>query len=70
MRITIKAARTNKNLRQVDVANALNVTKKTVGAWENGITMPKVDKIEPLCELLGVTYDDIEWNVRKNFCNQ
>lgn len=70
MRITIKAARINRNLRQSDVAEALNVTKKTVGSWENGQTTPKVDKIEPLCQLLGVSYDDIEWDVKKNFCHQ
>lgn len=63
MRILLKAARVNKDLTQQDVANALNVTKKTVGAWESGKTMPKVDKIDALCLLLGVNYDDIQWNV-------
>ena len=63
MRITLKAARVNKGLTQVQVANSLNVTKKTVCSWENGKTMPKLDKIEPLCELYGVTYDDIAWNI-------
>ena len=63
MRILLKAARVNKDLTQQDVANALNVTKKTVGAWETGKTKPKVDKIDALCLLLGVNYDDIQWNV-------
>ena len=63
MRISLRAARANKDLTQQDVATALNVTKKTVGAWEKGRTMPKVDKIEALCLLLGVKYDDIQWNV-------
>ena len=63
MRILLKAARVNKDLTQQDVATALNVTKKTVGAWATGKTMPKVDKIDALCLLLGVNYDDIQWNV-------
>ena len=62
MRITLKAARINKNLTQDEVAAKLNVTKKTVGSWESGKTMPKVDKIEPLCELYGLTYENIAWN--------
>ena len=63
MRITLKAARINKGLTQADVAKALNVTKKTVGSWEKGKTMPKIDKIEHLCSLFGCSYDDIAWNV-------
>ena len=45
MKLTLKAARVNKGLTQEDVAKALNVTKKTVGSWEMGKTMPKIDKI-------------------------
>lgn len=62
MRITLKAARVNKNLTQEQVADELKVTKKTVGSWESGKTHPKLEKIEPLCELYGVSYDDIAWN--------
>lgn len=59
MRITLKAARVNKNLTQEQVADELKVTKKTVGSWESGKTSPKLEKIEQLCELYGVSYDDI-----------
>ena len=62
MRVTLKAARINRGLTQEDVAKELNVTKKTVGSWEMGKTMPKIDKIERLCALLGCRYDDIAWN--------
>lgn len=62
MRITLKAARVNKNLTQEQVADELKVTKKTVGSWESGKTRPKLEKIEPLRELYGVSYDDIAWN--------
>lgn len=63
MRVTLKAARINKGFTQEFVAKELNVTKKTVGSWEMGKTMPKIDKIEKLCSLYGCSYDDIIWNV-------
>lgn len=63
MKISLKAARTNKEMTQQEMATALGVTKKTVGSWENGKTMPDVDKIDPICNLLGVRYDDIRWKV-------
>jgi len=58
---TLKAARVNKGLTQNDVSEALGVNKKTVSSWENGKTMPNAKMIEPLCNLLGVKYDDIRW---------
>ncbi len=61
MKLTIKAARTNKGMTQTELATALGVTKKTVSTWENGKTMPKVDKIDALCQVLGIKYDDIKW---------
>lgn len=65
LQITIKSARVNMGLTQEDVAKAVGVTKKTVGSWESGKTLPKLEKIEPLCNLLGVQYDNIKWGVRK-----
>lgn len=64
MRITMKAARVNKGMTQGDVAKALGVTKKTVCSWENGKTMPRLEKIEPLCKLYGLEYDNIEWKAK------
>ena len=63
MRITLKAARINRNLTQEVVATELCVTKKTVSSWENGRTLPAVDKIEQICNLYGLSYDDIQWNL-------
>ena len=61
MGISLKAARVNKGLRQVDVANKLKVDRKTVSSWEAGKTMPNAKLIDPLCSLLGVEYDNIKW---------
>lgn len=62
--MSMRAARTNAGLTQEAVAEALNVTKKTISSWENGKTLPTLDKIEPICKLYGAKYDDIEWNKR------
>lgn len=62
-RVSIKALRIDRGMTQEEFAKALNVTKKTVGSWEQGKTRPKLDKIEAICETLGVTYDSIRWNV-------
>lgn len=61
MQISLKAARVNKGFTQAFVGKKMGVTPKTVGSWEKGETMPKADKINPLCDLLGVKYDDIRW---------
>lgn len=61
MKLTLKALRINKGLLQSDVAAALNVNRKTVGAWENGTLMPRWDKIDAICEFYGVSFDDIRW---------
>lgn len=61
MKVSLEAARVNKKLRQEDAAKALNVSKKTLSSWENGITVPKLDMVEALCKLYDATYDDIRW---------
>lgn len=62
MRITIKAARINKGLTQGEAAKALDVTKKTISSWEQYRTRPSVDKVEKICKLYDVDYDNIKWN--------
>lgn len=63
MQMTLKALRHNAGLRQTDMALALNVSRKTIGAWENGVSVPTVDKIDAICAILGVSYDNIKWKV-------
>lgn len=58
-KITLKAARVNAGLTQKEAAKRLNVGNKTMWAWEQGKTMPKVNKIDAICDLYGVSYDDI-----------
>ena len=61
MKFTLKMLRVSKNLKQTDVAIALNVNRKTVSAWEQGKSLPTVDKIDAICEFYGVSYNDIKW---------
>lgn len=61
MTITLKAARVNRGITQEALADALNVSKKTISSWESGKTVPKIDKIQLLCSALGVEYNDIQW---------
>ena len=61
MKLSLKALRTNAKMRQIDLAVAVGVTKKTIGAWESGRSMPTPDKIDAICAVLGVSYDDIRW---------
>lgn len=61
MRVSLEAMRVHRKMTQEAVANALNVTKKTVSRWENGVTKPSVDMVEPICSLYHCSYDDIEW---------
>lgn len=61
MQLTLKTLRINKGLRQADMAAELNVNRKTISAWERGESLPAVDMIDAICELFGVSYDDIKW---------
>lgn len=61
MKFTLKMLRVGKNLKQSEVANRLNVNRKTVSAWERGESFPTADKIDDICALFGVSYDDIQW---------
>lgn len=58
-RITLKAARINAGLTQKEAAERLNVSNKTLGNWENNISKPKADKIDAICALYGIPYDNL-----------
>ncbi len=59
MKMTLKAARVNAGLTQKEAAAALGISNKTLCNWENGISFPKADKVEKICSLYGVSYDNI-----------
>lgn len=51
--------RKEKHLSQEEVADKLNVTRQTISKWETNQSTPDFDKIKPLCELYGITADEL-----------
>ena len=58
-KITLKAARVNVGLTQAEAAEKLGVASSTIRNWEKGCSFPKPPQIMKLCELYGVSYDNI-----------
>ncbi len=51
--------RKSKNLSQEEAAEKLNVTRQTVSKWETNQSMPDFDKVGPLCQLYGITPNEL-----------
>lgn len=51
--------RKEKHLSQEEVADRLNVTRQTVSKWETDQSVPDFDKIVPICELFGITTNEL-----------
>ena len=64
-RITLRAARVNAGYSQEKAASLLNVSPYTVSNWERGISMPKANQIDAICDLYGVTFDMLIFLPRK-----
>lgn len=58
-KMTLKAARINAGYSQKSAAAKLGVSNSTLGRWENRLSFPNAEKIDALCSLYGLTYDDI-----------
>jgi transcriptional regulator with XRE-family HTH domain len=56
-RLTLKAARLNAGYSQKEAASLLGVSHCTMSKWERGVSMPKANQIDAICELYNVTYD-------------
>ena len=59
MKITIKAARVNKDLTRGTAAEALGVTANALRNYENGITIPNIKVARAMAELYEVPLDDL-----------
>ena len=51
--------RKKNNLSQEDLANELNVSRQTVSKWETGESCPDFDKIVPLCDIFGISTEEL-----------
>ena len=55
----IANCRKEKKLTQTELANKLGCSDKSVSKWENGKCMPDLSLFIPLCEILGITVNDL-----------
>lgn len=53
------AYRNDVNLSQEKLAEKIGVTRQTVSKWETNQSVPDFDKIIPLCEVLGITTEEL-----------
>lgn len=55
----ITKKRKEKNLTQMQLAERLNISNKTISKWENGNCMPDYSVIEGLCHELSITIAEL-----------
>lgn len=55
----IAKCRKDKIMTQSELAEKLGVTDKSIGNWENGRNMPDLSLFKPLCDVLGITINDL-----------
>ena len=55
----IAECRKNKNLTQVQLANLLGTTDKSISKWENGNCLPDSSLYESLCEILNISINEL-----------
>lgn len=53
----LKELRVEKQVGQVELANAINVSKGTISLWENGLREPKLSNLIALATFFNVTID-------------
>ena len=55
----ILECRKKKKLTQIELAETLGVSDKSVSNWENGRNMPDLSLFKPICEVLDITINDL-----------
>ena len=55
----IYSLRKEHHLSQEELADKIGVSRQTVSKWELGESCPDFDKIIPLCEVFGITSDEL-----------
>ncbi|MBM6613831.1 helix-turn-helix transcriptional regulator [Desemzia sp. RIT804] len=59
--IRLKVARTQMDLSQQQLADAVDVTRQTISAIERGDYNPTINLCIKICKVLGVTLNDLFW---------
>lgn len=55
----IATCRKEKKITQSKLSEQLGVTDRSVSNWENGKNMPDLSLFKPLCEILGITINEL-----------
>ncbi len=55
----ISKCRKEKKVTQAQLAERLNITDRAVSKWETGKSMPDSSIMLELCEILGITVNDL-----------
>lgn len=55
----IAETRKQKNMTQRQLADALQISDKTISKWECGKGLPEISLMIPLCEILQITVNDL-----------
>ncbi len=58
--------RKSKHLSQEEVADRLGVTRQTISKWETDQSTPDFDKIIPICDLYGLSADELLGNINSD----
>ena len=51
--------RSNSGLSQEELAEKVNVSRQSVSKWEMNQALPQIDKVLMLCELFGISTDEL-----------
>ena len=55
----IREARIARNLTQMNLADAMEVSYQAVSNWERGNSMPDIAKLPQLCQILEISIDEL-----------
>lgn len=55
----IKQARIDRNMTQMNLAEAMGVSYQAVSSWERGNAMPDISKLEDLCSVLDISVETL-----------
>lgn len=59
--LRLKAARAKNDMSQQQLADAVNVTRQTIGAIERGDYNPTINLCIEICRELALTLNDLFW---------
>lgn len=68
MKLTLKAARINAGFTQEQVKEKTGIARSTLTNWESGRNLPRSDKLKQICELYGISIEEITLKKERAGC--